>query len=338
MNSRHGKHSMVRCSVCSRHIRSNNIPRHSRTHKDILSLSDEDARMELRARHTAHIHREERRRQIAELAHQDDIPLEHCSDVAVSAQSLLPPPPLNMLGLKDSMLQHNQSYLATVELGRQVAVVLNEGVICEESLTKERKDALDMYRKQRPRMDLQSAQLRRWQQDLLDSLKLSRRHVIWVVGGKGNEGKSWFQGYLETFYGYSRVVRLDICNKTSNIFHVLSQRPLQTTDVFLFNDTRSQSIQNYVVLESIKDGCATSSKYGSQILNFKTPNIVVVFSNRLPFTSNLSHDRWKICSVTTTGELQWDKGKATTTTTPTSKRSTNSWIPRHRTTIGQGNT
>ena len=134
-------------------------------------------------------------------------------------------------------------------------------------------------RKKIPRMDIDSVELRKWQKDLMQLMSPSRRQIIWVVGRKGNEGKSWFQGYLETFYGYSRVVRLDICNKTSNIFHALSRRPLSTTDIFLFNEPRSHDTQNYTVLESIKDGCATSTKYGSQVLNFKTPNIVVVLSN-----------------------------------------------------------
>ena len=52
------------------------------------------------------------------------------------------------------------------------------------------------------------------------------------------------------------VTRLDLRNKTSNILYALSKRPLQTTDIFLFNDTRAcgETNQNYGVLEHIKDG------------------------------------------------------------------------------------
>ena len=123
------------------------------------------------------------------------------------------------------------------------------------------------------------------------------------LGSRGNEGKSWFQSYLETFYGYSRVVRLDLRNKTSNILYALSKRPLQTTDIFLFNDTRAgnSSDQNYTVLEQIKDGCAVSSKYNSTVLSFKVPNLVIVFSNVKPNTANLSVDRWRIYSITKDG-------------------------------------
>ena len=50
----------------------------------------------------------------------------------------------------------------------------------------------------------------------------------------------------------------------------------------------------YPVLENIKDGCATAMKYNSERIQFKTPNIVVVFSNAPPDMKQLSKDRWKI--------------------------------------------
>ena len=49
----------------------------------------------------------------------------------------------------------------------------------------------------------------------------------------------------------------------------------------------------YTVLEDIKDGSATASKFQSQAINFKTPNAVVVFSNDMPLWEELSMDRWK---------------------------------------------
>ena len=54
-------------------------------------------------------------------------------------------------------------------------------------------------------------------------------------------------------------------------------------------------------MESIKDGTAVSSKYNSDIMRFKTPNIVVVFSNHMPKTKELSKDRWKIFRIVSTG-------------------------------------
>ena len=99
------------------------------------------------------------------------------------------------------------------------------------------------------------------------------------------------------------MFRLDLRNKTANILHTLSKRPLQTTDIFVFNDTRASDNlnQNYAVLEHIKDGCAVSSKYNSNIINFKTPNILLVFSNNRPDTSHLSSDRWNVYSINKDG-------------------------------------
>ena len=57
---------------------------------------------------------------------------------------------------------------------------------------------------------------------------------------------------------------------------------LSTADIFLFNIPKSVDTSteiNYEMLESIKDGKLFSSKYDSQRVRVKTPNIVMVFSN-----------------------------------------------------------
>ena len=107
----------------------------------------------------------------------------------------------------------------------------------------------------------------------------TEREVIWVQGIRGNEGKSWFQDYLAVFYGHARVVRLDLKMKTANVLHVLAKRPLSSTNIFLFNEPRAfnNEICNYSILESIKDGRAVASKYNSDFVQFKVPNVVVAF-------------------------------------------------------------
>ena len=91
--------------------------------------------------------------------------------------------------------------------------------------------------------------------------------------------------------------------KTSNVLHVLTKRPLSTTDIFLFNEPRAVTYEscNYSILESIKDGTAVSSKYNNDVMRFKIPNIVVVFSNHMPSTKELSKDRWKIFRIVLSG-------------------------------------
>ena len=296
------RNKMVRCKVCAKSIRSDVVKRHYRTHKDFVNMSTDEAREELRARHTVALKREEKQQEIEQIAIEEGIPIELCANVE-SVQSSSPG--LSDIDLKDLVLHQTKTYRETVDLGRRLAMILDEGVALEEALSKEYKDALDLHRKQKPQMNLQTTQLRLWQKQLLDKMETSQRHVIWITGGKGNEGKSFFQSYVETLYGYSRVVRLDICNKTGNILFALTRRPLHTTDIFLFNDARSQDNHvNYTVLEYIKDGCATASKYGSQVIKFKTPNIVVVFSNRQPVRAHLSPDRWQEYVITMSGGLE----------------------------------
>ena len=289
-----GRNKHIRCKICSKSLRKDTLNRHHETHKDILSMSDEDMREEIRARHAAQMYREERRQKVEEIAHQDGISINLPKEFEYE----------DIASLEEELLQTNKEYLEKIELGHQIADILDKGTVHEESLERSYKDALDLYRKQRPRIDIQSAQLRPWQRELMKMIREpSDREVIWICGKRGNEGKSWFQSYLETFFGYSRVVRLDLRNKTANILYSLSKRPLQTADIFLFNDTRAGggTYQNYAVLEHIKDGCATSSKYGSNVIRFKTPNIVVVFSNNTPSTSYLSADRWSVHKIDSNG-------------------------------------
>ena len=298
-------------------MRSDHIKRHAQSHKDILVMTDEEARDELRARHVTAMRREDRRQEIEEIAQQENIPI----DYVVSSSTLASPDisTLDRESLRVKLLHGNQEYLNKIELGKEIAAIIDEGTVREESLTRIQKEALDLHRKQMPRIDIQSVELRSWQKTLMKvTSKPSDRNIFWVCGFTGNEGKSWLQSYLETFYGYARVVRLDLRNTTSNILRALTKRPLQTTDIFLFNDTRAsdKENQNYAVLEHIKDGSAVSSKYDCDILTFKIPNIVIVFSNNKPEASHLSTDRWKIFSIrkgvlehlnTRGGKIEWNE-------------------------------
>jgi len=283
-------------------MRKDNLKRHHETHKNILSMTDEDVKEEIRARHATQIHREERRQKVEEIAQQEGICINLPNEFEIE----------DIASLEEELLKTNKEHLEKIELGHQIANILDKGTVLEESLKKMHKEALDLYRKHRPRIDVQFAQLRPWQCELMKMVRQSSdREVIWICGKRGNEGKSWFQSYLETFFGYSRVIRLDLRNKTANILYTLSKRPLQTADIFLFNDTRAvgDTYQNYAVLEHIKDGCATSSKYGSNVIRFKTPNTIVVFSNNTPSTSCLSADRWSVHTIDSDGLRCINKGQ-----------------------------
>ena len=175
--------------------------------------------------------------------------------------------------------------------------ILNKGVVQEESFPPEWKKALDLYIKQKQKLDRENAKLRPWQQSLLEYIKPTDREVIWVRGINGNEGKTWFQQFLKERYGWSKAVTgMDIKAKNSSLCHALRKRSLVTSDIFLFNvgKAKTEADVNYEVLEKIKDGHIFASKYDSTELQFKTPNIVIVFSNDRPNIKQLALDRWKI--------------------------------------------
>ena len=196
----------VRCTVCGRCTRSDNLRRHAKSHMDILTMSDEETRQELRRRNTVQMQRDERRQELMKIAQQEDIPISHCSDVIQSPTSTL-----DTTNLEEELLQANQDYLDNIELGKQINTIIDKGVVREDSLSKHRKDVLDLYRKQKPTRDMLQGELRPWQQELMDMIAIpTEREVIWVQGIRGNEGKSWFQDYLAVFYGHARVVRLDL--------------------------------------------------------------------------------------------------------------------------------
>ena len=93
-----------------------------------------------------------------------------------------------------------------------------------------------MYMKQRKIIDVDNVILRCWQESLLQYLKPSDREFIWVIGRRGNEGKSWFQEFLESKFGWHRVIcSMDIKMKKGNICHALRKRSLMSTNMFLFD-------------------------------------------------------------------------------------------------------
>ena len=191
-------------------------------------------------------------------------------------------------------------YKRKLELVRILYKEAKEREIPEESLRREYKEAKELYIKHRMNIDLENVILRPWQESLLQYIKPTNREIIWVIGKKGNEGKTWFQDYMESKFGWSKVIAgMDIKLKKSSICHALTKRSLMTTDIFLFDVGKAQSDDavNYELIEKIKNGRVLASKFDSKELKFHTPNAVVVFSNEKPDVKQLSKDRWKIFNI-----------------------------------------
>ena len=207
---------------------------------------------------------------------------------------------LNEEAIIKTLKMDDAEYENTLELGRMIVEKAKSLGIAEESLRSEYKKAKELYLKHERNVDIENVILRSWQDSLLQYLKPSNREIIWVIGRKGNEGKTWFQEYMESKYGWAKVIcGMDIKLKKSTICHVLSKRSLMSTEIFLFDVGKAFTYDgvNYELLEKIKNGRVLASKFDSKELKFKTPNIVVVFTNEAPEVKQLSKDRWKIFQI-----------------------------------------
>jgi len=207
---------------------------------------------------------------------------------------------INEEAVLKTMNMHAEEYERKLQLGEIVYKHAKDYGIPEESLSKEYKEAKDLYVKNKQNIDVENVILRPWQEGLLSYIKPSDREVIWVIGRKGNEGKTWLQEFLASKFGWSRVIcGMDIRLKKSSICHILSKRSLMTTDIFLFDvgKARTEDEMNYELLEQIKNGRTLAAKFDSKELKFHTPNIIVVFSNEKLDVGQLSKDRWKIFKI-----------------------------------------
>ena len=187
-----------------------------------------------------------------------------------------------------------------IELGRKLNKIMDKHGYNENGLDNDMMVALKTYELHGKNMDMKDIEWRGWQMDLRQYLdKPCDRKVIWVVGKEGNEGKSFFQANIREEFGYSRVCTLELSENSRNTFHILGKLCSKHTDIFLFNVPRRGflEVEGYRILESIKDGVAIDGKYNSQKLNFKQPNVLMVFSNREPDQNKLSKDRWVILKI-----------------------------------------
>ena len=290
-------------------MRSDTLQRHMKTHKDLTSLPDEELKEELRLRHDAQKAREEiqqKRRKVVDIA--KDIGVSVPEEVKDSLSS-------SDDDVRKRLINNNKVYLERVGLGETISKILYEGEIREQSLSNEDRFALDLYRKQVTNIDIDGVVLRPWQKDAFALFEQppNDRTVTWVYDEEGNCGKSWFQNYIQSYFGYHRIFRCDLRIKHKDMCNILKKQSISTVNIFLFNDSRSikgEEPNMYRILEDIKDGAATTSKYDNQIIKFKTPNIVMIFSNSWPNRRHLSKDRWQMLEPTEHGLKTVEKERA----------------------------
>ena len=184
MESTKNRNKKIQCKVCGRCIRSDNMKRHARTHQDILTMSEDEAREELRRRNDSFLEREEKFQKQEVIAQQEEIDISNCLDI--------PPTPAITESQEEELLKENQVYLDRLELGKQITQIISKGTVLEESLSRDRRHALELYRKQKPYINIRKAHLRVWQQQLLRLIKKQlKREVFWICDYTENEGKSY---------------------------------------------------------------------------------------------------------------------------------------------------
>jgi len=129
-----------------------------------------------------------------------------------------------------------------------------------------------------------------WQSLLVEVLRqpIDRRKIHWYWSSGGNLGKSHFANHYQPTT--STVIT---GGKHADIYYSLSTK-IHKCDVVFFDYARTlaETIP-YSVMECLKNGRFTSSKYESRTLCFN-PVHVVVFSNNAPDLNAMSIDRWNI--------------------------------------------
>ena len=204
--------------------------------------------------------------------------------------------------LRKQLILLGNEYQRKLTLGKDIYKMIGEGIAPYQALPNDMKDALDTYMEhQEDFTDVGNVELKPWQNELMKYIEPHDREIIWVVGKDGNEGKSWFQKYVKSVFGTRRVVSgIDIKSNSASIFQALRKCSIVTADIFLFNIGKSMNKFdqiNYDALEKMKDGEAFASKYNSQQLKIRVPNVVMVFSNSPPDFKELAKVRFRVFNV-----------------------------------------
>ena len=215
---------------------------------------------------------------------------------------------LDRVALENVIVGDINEYKRKLELGREVKLIVQELNEPTVGLRKEHAEALELFEKHGQVKDVKPVEWRPWQKGVLEYINNpTQRRIIWVVGGRGDEGKSFFQDRIEEQYGMHRVCAMDFTESSRNLLDCMRKEvDIITTDIFLFNIERGVHMGyiEYPLLEKIKDGRAVAGKFKTKKMRFKTPNVIIVFANKYPENSELSPDRWLIFKINSKMQLE----------------------------------
>ena len=261
-----GRNKPTQCGLCSKTLRSDNLSRHLKVHGEREKYKTKTCGICQKTMKAGNFARH--------------LKVHSCS----SSEQIL-----------EDMKSDQKLYEESEKTGLIVKELIKREDINPASLRNEYKNALKTNKIE----EEAPGKLNKWQEELLPKLKPSQRHIIWVFGKRGAEGKSWFQDFLELHFRHKAVFRTSMDTRKESILHSLSKRTISLIDIFLFNVPRSFESKDvpYTLLEDIKDGYSISTKYDSKQLRFNTPNVLVVFANDMPECHKVSTDRWCIFEI-----------------------------------------
>ena len=122
--------------------------------------------------------------------------------------------------LYNDMTIEMQDFNRKKEMGRKIKEIMeNNANFNENALSKEKKEALEIFNLYGKSSQVVKTNWRGWQQGLRTYLnKPTEREIIWVIGVKGNEGKSFFQERVCDEFGHDKVCNMEISDSPKTYF------------------------------------------------------------------------------------------------------------------------
>ena len=104
---------------------------------------------------------------------------------------------VDKVALRNILVNNSNEFMRKLELGREIKEIMIKRKLMKASLSEEHREALELFVKHGQDKDVKPVEWRPWQKGLLKYINNpTDRRIIWVVGGKGNEGKNFFQGQI----------------------------------------------------------------------------------------------------------------------------------------------
>lgn len=145
---------------------------------------------------------------------------------------------------------------------------------------------------------LREEELYPWQKSVRDKCleKPNDRDVNWIYDPDGNNGKSKFCKYMHM--KHEAIICSGGCAKDiANLVKNIKESKRKISKIFILDLPRCKDGSvSYDILEQIKNGMITNTKYEAMNMIFNSPHLWI-FSNEKPDKEKMTNDRWKIWTI-----------------------------------------